>query len=120
MDELRERMVDAVSAELGVSRERASAAMHAAWEATKDHRGGAAPPSYQPDLADPGQALAHRVQAALEREFTGERLFPCVVVVQDGRSGRVGVAATAVTLAEQLVRLGAGTLRRQARQFGEP
>jgi hypothetical protein len=116
---MREKMAQAIAASLGVSRERASQAMHAAWEATKDD-GETAVPSWQPDLSDPGQALARRVQAALEREFDGEELFPCVVVVQENRSRRVGIAATMISLGEidQLLLLGRGVARRSARRHG--
>lgn len=119
-DPMRERMVDAIAGHLEVPREQASAAMNAAWEATKDVRGGG-PPSWQPDMDDPGQRLARRVQAALEREFSDEPLFPCVVVVQDDRSRRIGIAATAIHFAdvELLLRLGMGTARRIDRQFRE-
>lgn len=116
-EDMREKMVQTVAASLGVSEGRASAALHAAWEATKDDKGGA-PPSWQPDLSDPGQALARRVQGALEREFEGEELFPCVVVVQENRSRRIGFAATAIELGEvdQLLMLGRGAARRAVRQ----
>lgn len=75
-------------------------------------------PSLQPDLSDPGQALAHRVQRALEREFDGEPLFPCVVVVEENMTRRVGVAATAVGLenVDRLLMLGRGTVRRTLRE----
>jgi hypothetical protein len=119
VDDMREKMVAVLAERLGVSREDASDAMHAVWEATKDVKGGA-PPSWQPDLSDPAQALARRVQAALEREFEGEPLFPCVVVVQDTLSNRIGFAATAIDLgeADQLLMLGRGAARRAARQAG--
>jgi hypothetical protein len=116
---MRDKMVAAIADELGVSPERASAAMHRAWELTKDDEAGA-PPSWQPDLSDPAQALARRVQAALEQEFDGEPLFPCVVVVQEPMTGRVGFAATQIPLgeADQLLLLGRGAARRAVRQHG--
>lgn len=113
-------MVDVVAEHLGVSRERASEAMHAAWEATKDVVDGT-PPSWQPDMNDPGQALARRVQAALEREFAGEELFPCCVVVQEPMSGRMGLAATGLATMGEVdhhLMLGRGAARRTARQHG--
>lgn len=74
-------------------------------------------PNFQPDLNDPAQALARRVQGALEREFAGEDLFPCVVVVADNASGRVGLAATAISLQEvdNVLLLGRGAARRAVR-----
>jgi hypothetical protein len=118
-DPMRERMAQVIADTLGVSVQRASEAMHAAWEATKDEETGT-PPSWQPDLSDPGQALARRVQEALEREFDGEELFPCVVVVQENRSRRIGLAATAISFGEveQLIMLGRGAARRSLRQQG--
>jgi hypothetical protein len=118
-DPMRERMAQVIADMLGVSVQRASEAMHAAWEATKDEETGT-PPSWQPDLSDPGQALARRVQEALEREFDGEELFPCVVVVQENRSRRIGLAATAISFGEveQLIMLGRGAARRSLRQQG--
>jgi hypothetical protein len=115
MDPMRERMVQVIAASLGVSPERASAAMHAAWDATKGD--GAKPPSWQPDLNDPGQALAHRVQLALAREIDGEDLFSCVVVVQ-APTGHIGIAATAIDFGDvdQLLMLGRGAARRAVRQ----
>lgn len=114
---MREKMVTVIADELGVTRERASAAMHRAWDATKDD-GKGAPPSWQPDLSNPGQALARRVQAALEREFAGEPLFPCVVVVEEQMTRMIGFAATAISLgeADQLLMLGRGAARRAVRQ----
>jgi hypothetical protein len=116
-DPMRERMAQVIADMLGVSVQRASEAMHAAWEATKDEETGT-PPSWQPDLSDPGQALARRVQEALEREFDGEELFPCIVVVQENRSRRIGLAATEISFGEveQLLMLGRGAARRSLRQ----
>lgn len=119
--DFRGRMVAAIAERLGVTLEDASDAMHAAWAATADDRSGSAPPSWQPDLSDPGQALARRVQAALEREFGGEPLFPCVVVVQEPLSNRVGLAVTAIGLgeADTLLMLGRGAVRRTRRHYGD-
>lgn len=116
---MRDKMVVAIAEELGVSHERASEAMHKAWEATKDDERGA-PPSWQPDLSDPGQALARRVQGALEQEFDGEPLFPCAVVVQEPMTGRIGIAATQIPFGEvdQLLMLGRGAARRSGRHYG--
>jgi len=115
--DMRERMVKAIADHLGVTPERASAAMNAAWESTKDVKTGAAP-SWQPDLSDPGQALARRVQEALEREFGGDPPFSCVVVVQDPATNRVGLAATAIDFGdvELLLMLGRGAAKRAVRQ----
>jgi hypothetical protein len=118
-DPMRARMAAAIAEDLGVSVEDASRAMHAAWEATKDDEKGT-PFSRQPDLSNPGQALARRVQEALEREFSGEELFPCVVVVQ-ARTNHIGIAATALDAGEveQLLMLGRGAARRSLRQHGQ-
>lgn len=118
---MRDKMAAAIADELGVSVQRASAAMHRAWEATKDDET-SAPPSWQPDLSDPAQALARRAQAALEQEFDGEPLFPCAVVVQEPMTGRIGIAATQIPLGEvdQLLLLGRGAARRSVRQHGAP
>lgn len=116
-DDMRDRMVAAVASTLGVTHEAASEAMHNAWEATKDVREGS-PPSWQPDLTDPGQALAHRVQMALEREFAGEPLFSVVTVVEDPATRRIGMATTLRDFGsvEQLLMLGRGAARRAVRQ----
>jgi hypothetical protein len=118
-DPMRARMAAAIAEDLGVSVEDASRAMHAAWEATKDDETGT-PPSWQPDLSNPGEALARRVQAALEREFSGEELFPVVVVVQ-ARTGHIGLAVTDLDFGgvEQLLMLGRGAARRSLRQHGQ-
>lgn len=118
-DPVRPKLVRAVAEFLEIDTELASRALHAAWEATKDDVTGP-PPSWQPDLSDPAQALAHRVQGALNREFDGEPLFPCVVVVSEPVTQRVGFAATAITLGEvdELLLLGRGAAKRAVRQHG--
>lgn len=114
---MRARMVEALAAFLGIEHERASAALDHVWEATKDD-GAEAPPSWQPDLDDPAQALAHRVQLALEREFAGEPLFPTCVLVEDPDTRRIGLAATALAAGEieSFLLLGRGMVRRVLRQ----
>lgn len=121
-DPFRQRMVVALAEFLAIPEDRASAAMNHIWEATKDYRGQGGPPRSTPDPADPGHALAHRIQMMLEREFDGEEAFPCVVTVQDNRTRRVGIAISGIPWdeAEPLLRLGMGTVRRQHRQYGEP
>lgn len=116
---MRRRMAEVMAERLGVDVDDVSEAMHLAWEATKDVVGGA-PMSWQPDLSDPAQALAHRAQMALTREFDGEPLFPACVVVQDNMTGRIGIAATAIELGDvdQLLLLGRGAARRSVRQHG--
>jgi hypothetical protein len=111
-DPMRARMAAAIAEDLGVSVEDASRAMHAAWEATKDDEKGT-PFSRQPDLSNPGQALARRVQAALEREFSGEELFPVVVVVQ-ARTNHIGLAVTDARLRRGRAAPHAGPRRREA------
>jgi hypothetical protein len=75
----------------------------------------------RPDLNDAGHALAHRVQQALTREFDGEELFPCVVVVEEPVQRSIGIAATAVPLegVDQLLMLGRGAVRRVIRQSSD-
>lgn len=119
---MREKMVDAFSEFLDIPRERASAAMHHAWEVTKDVKEpGSSPPSYTPDLSNSGVALAHRVELAMAMEFSGEDMFPAVVVVQS-RDGHIGIASMLLSLSESewLLRLGIGAVRRSLRQHGEP
>lgn len=110
-------MVDVIAERLGADPQAVSDAMHEAWDATRDLETGTGF-SWQPDLSNPGQALAHRVQQALEREFDGEDLFPCVVVVQDLMSNHIGLAATAVPAGEidHLLLLGRGAAKRTVRQ----
>lgn len=116
---MRARMVATMAEFLDIPYERASDAMHAMWEATKDIDGGSGPWTHEPNLKNPGIALAHRVQMAMAREFDGEDYFPAVVVVQS-RTGHVGLAATAITggEVENLLRLGIGAARRNTRQHG--
>lgn len=118
-DPIRPKMVDALAGFLGISRSLASDALERVWEETKDVRSGA-PPSWQPDLSDPGQALARRVQGALEREFDGEPLFRAIVVVEEPVSRRVGIAATAMNWGDvdELLMLGRGAAKRTVRQYG--
>jgi hypothetical protein len=117
VNDMRERMVRAMADYLDVSDQRVSEAMDVAFQATKDIKGGA-PPSWQPDMSDAGQALARRAQSALEHEFEGEPLFPCVVVVQEPTTHRIGIAATAIDFGDvdQLLMLGRGAARRAVRQ----
>lgn len=116
---MRRRMAETMAEHLGADVDAVSEAMHLAWEETKN-MDVAAVPSWQPDLSDPAQALSHRVQLAIAKEFDGEPYFPCAVVVQDNMTGRVGIAATAITLGEvdQLLLLGRGAARRSVRQHG--
>lgn len=118
---MRAKMVAALAEFLDIDYELASQALHHTWEATKDVRtGGDTPATWQPDLENPGQALAHRVQMAMTAEFDGEELFPAVVVVQ-AREGHVGLAVTAIQFndAEWLLRMGIGAIRRTVRQQGD-
>jgi hypothetical protein len=75
-------------------------------------------PDFQPDLSDPGQALARRVQEALEREFQGEPIFGAMVVVEEPQTRRIGVAATVRSLeeADLLLMLGRGVVKRAIRK----
>lgn len=78
-------------------------------------------PNWQPDMSDAGQALARRVQAALEREFDGEPLFRCAVVVQENTTRRVGIAATGMNMDEldAFLLMGRGAAKRADRRARE-
>lgn len=114
------RVLDPDNASPAATRELAAQVLEEAMDAARGSPAGP-PPSWQPDLSDPGQALARRVQEALEREFDGEELFPCVVVVQENRTRRVGMAATAIGMNDvvHLLTLGRGAAMRVIREQGE-
>lgn len=116
---MRAKMVATLAEHLDITYEKASEALNAVWSATMDIDVSKQPWSKDPNLQNPGVALAHRVQECLTREFSGEEIFPAVVVVQ-ARDGHVGMAATAITVdqVEQLLRLGIGAARRNRRQHG--
>lgn len=114
-----EALADIASGDAPDPRERAARAVRE-FVALVDEHTEDVPPNWQPDLSDPAQALARRVQAALEREFDGEPLFPCCVVVQENTTRRVGLAATAMGLegVDSLLLLGRGAARRAVRHAG--
>lgn len=116
---MRAKMVATLAEFLDISYEKASAALHEVWEHTKDVDSGENVPSWQPDLSNPGHALAHRVQQAITREFDGEEMFEACVVVR-ARTGHIGMAATMITFeeVEWLLRMGIGSARRTVRQHG--
>lgn len=117
---MRAKSVAALAEFLDITYEQASEALNVVWKATMDIDGGSGAWSHDPNVSNPGIALAHRVQMAISEEFSGEDLFPAIVVVQSP-TGHIGLAATAISAAEieHLLRLGIGAVRRNLRQHGE-
>lgn len=112
----RELMVTTLAERLGIDQARAEDALMAAFDAVhvSPVAGGWTP---QPRDGLAGVQLAKRVEDAVAKEFDGEPLFPCCIVVQDERSGQIGLAAISL-LADDVPRfllLGRGAAMRGLR-----
>ena len=116
---MRAKMVAALAEFLDIDYERASKALDAVYAAT-NNTGDRDIFKIDPNLQNPGVAIAHRIQAAVCREFEGEQIIPAVCVAQ-AASGHVGLAASSVATEEieNLLLLGLRAVRRNRKKDEE-